>query len=345
MYRPILKGKKAEFESWKNISKPARTVVLPIFEIVAGKGLTPDLQKFRDGLLPSLDSGDTVAVDAIALGDGAIEPQTGLGVYTWLSKELSPAGITLEAVLHLNDSATQIKDAIAAVGNGNIVLRVGGTEGDPHPLSSDMTLSKWCKQANLISANVHLLVDFASIYGLSQSGMQSMAEAYLAWASSNGPWAATTLAAGAFPAQISNLPKSTPNLIPRSDAALWNSVRSTSVVPNLLFGDYGTRHPELMDGQVWNGPLPNLRYAVDAHWVVWREAKDQQQPHSTFYEVCRNIVSHPQFCGSQYSWGDGVIEQKSRNTPGPGSGTEWIIYGLNHHIEFVADRLTTRGAA
>lgn len=348
MYQPIYKGKKAEFDSWSHASSARRVQANPLFEIVAAKGISADLEKFRDMLLGSCQQGDVVAVDALALGDDAVEPNSGLGPYSWLARQCAGSGVTIRAVLHLADGSAFVADAISALGPKDIVLRIGGTDGDPQPTSSDTTLTDWCRAARLLPSDVHLLIDLASIYGLDQTVQQALAQAYLIWASTSGPWATVTLASGAFPAQISSLAKSTPNSIPRLDAALWNQARSLSPISDLQFGDYGVRHTELADGG-FGGPLPNIRYATDSEWIVWREAKHPQYPNGSFYKACVGIVGHTAYSGSAFSWADGVIDQKSRANPGPqpgaGTGTDWITYGMNRHLEFVVDRLTTHGAA
>lgn len=348
MYQPILKGKKAEFEAWKNLSPARRRRAVPLFELVADKGTSIDLAKFRDLLLGAVGKDDVVAVDALALGDGATEPNSGLGAYTWLSKECASLDFTLRPVLHVDDSPSVVEDVVRTFGVENITLRVGGTEGDPQPDSSDESLREWCHTGGLETKNVHLLIDFASIYGMDPAAQQGLAYSYLSWAASNGQWASVTLASGAFPQQITGLAKGVPNKVPRGDAALWNLVRPTSPVADLQFGDYGIRHPELADGG-FGGPLPNLRYATATDWIVWREAKHHMYPNGSFYAVCAGVRGLPSYGGAGFSWADGIIDVKSRERPGPlpgaGTGTEWISYGMNRHFEFVTDRLTTLGVA
>lgn len=348
LYQPILKGKKGEFEAWSRVSTSRRTAAIPLFDVVADKGIDEDLQKFVAGLTVALQPSDACAVDTAALGNGAVESVSGLLPYSWLATQLQGSQMGFRPVVHIDDDVTTMADALWAASNMGqpITLRLGGLEADPEPAVGDTSLRDFCTSSSLQTSDVHLLLDFASIFGADLAAHQRLAIAYLNWAAANGSWASVTLASGAFPAQISALPKQTANRIPRLDAMLWNLVNRTSPVPGLRYGDYGVRHPELFEGQVWNGPLPNLRYAADSDWIVWREAKaKQQQPNSSFYDVCASIAALPEYRGSTFSWGDLTVDEKSRRIPGPGGGTEWITCGTNLHMEFVIDRLATLGVA
>lgn len=339
MYYPILKGKAGEFDAWKNVSGRRRAQICPLFEIVPEKDIASDLKKFRDGIVKSSSRGDVVAIDFSELDYSEKVSDSGLSPYVWMASELSKTSIHFYAVVHLDDGLDRVRDAIQAVGSENLLLRVHGVELDPEPLPNDTTLENWCIDHQIRPEDIAIMIDLHSIHGLDPLSVSDLASAALSWVADNGPWDSVILSSSAFPQQISDLKKGMYHFIERSDAALWK--RMKKIMPDLHYSDYGTRHPDLPQGQIWNGPLPNLRYTTAAHWIVWREGKDAQQGFSTFYDVCVNIVAHPEYLGAKYSWGDGLIDNKSRRIPGPGAGQQWISYGLNHHLELVADRLST----
>lgn len=342
MYVPILKGKQGEFDAWGHVGTSRRRQVQPLFEIVSDKGTSQDLSKFRDGLVKVSQSGDHLAIDAGSLSPWADDSGDSPTAYAWLESELAYAEVSFQAVVRLGDSSEQISSLLRDVGPRGIMLRIGGTELDPSPTPSDTSLRDWCAEHDVPPEEVDLLLDLGSIHGLDSLSVSDMADAYLDWAASNGPWASVILSSGAFPQQISNLKKGEYNLVERADAALWRRMRGTRDA-ELRYSDYGMRHPDLIEGQMWNGPLPNLRYTAGSHWIVWREGKDDHQGFSTFYDVCANIMAHAEFLGADFSWGDETIESKASRNPGPGSGQQWITIGLNHHLEFVVDRLSRLG--
>lgn len=350
VYQPILKGKKAEFDAWQKVSASKRNHAVPLFELVVKDGTDADLTSFRNRLLNSTLRGDTVAIDVHSLGGDAVESSSGLRPYSWLARETKSSGVKVRPVIYLDDDVVVARDALTAsqANNELIVLRIGRRNSAPAPGNYDNSLQQYCTSIGVTPAAVHLLIDFRGIYGSDIGSLQRLADSYLAWVSANGVWASVTLASGAFPSQITTLAKSTPNMIPRLDGALWNLTQPTSPVPDLKFGDYGIRHPELPEVG-FGGPLPNLRYATTADWVVWREAKHKKYPNGSFYAACAGIVGLPHYSGAGYSWADGVIAAKAACQPGPapgaGTGAEWITYGMNRHLEFVIDRLTTLHAA
>lgn len=339
MYYPILRGKAGEFEAWKNVGGKHRDKIEPLFELVPENGVSRDLKKFRDALRRSAGPRELYAIDLGALSAGAKEESTGLMPFTWLAAELSSEDIDFHAVIHLDDAQAQLDDAIFAVGSENLLLRIRGDELDPDPEDSDRTLRDWCTDRKINPKDIAIMVDLGSIYGSDISSVNRLADASLRWVSNNGPWNSIILASGAAPEQISDVQKQKYHYIERKDAALWNQMIKT--YPTLDYADYGTRSPEQSDTPGFQGPLPYLRYTTADHWVVWREPKDPQRGHSTFYDVCKNIVAHADFAGANFSWGDNSIA----NPPGPGTATKWISYAQNHHMELVSDRLSTLGVA
>lgn len=347
MYQPILKGKKGELDAWGKVSGARRKNMVPLFEVVAENGPEADLNKFNGYLANAFAPGDVIAIDAVQLGSSSVTDDE-KKAYSWLKDALPSTGLAFRPVVHLEDDEALVRDGLAVALDG-IVLRIGGTDGEPHPEEGDTTLAGWCSLFGIATTTVHLLIDFESIHGAELASQVKMADAYLRWADANGPWASVTLASGAFPSQITSVPKGVPFSIPRNDAQLWNRAKKTSPVPDLHYGDYGIRHPSLPTaGFGGRGPLPNLRYTADKDWVVWREAKLKRYPNSSFFTVCAGIVGHSSFKGAAFSWADNAIDTKSSLQPGPtgaGTGTDWITCGMNHHFELVVDRLTTGGAA
>lgn len=339
MYYPILRGKAGEFEAWKNVDDSRRANIEPLFELVAENGISRDLIKFRDALVRSSRDRELYAIDFGALHPGGKEETSGSLPFTWLASELSATGIEFHAVIHLDDTNEQVADAIFAVGAENLLLRIRGAELDSDPSVSDSTLRDWCVARGIKTQDVAIMIDLGNIYGADNQSVTRLAEASLQWISNNGPWESAILASGASPETISDVPKQKYYYIDRNDAALWNQM--IQIYPELDYADYGTRSPNQSDGPGFQGPLPYLRYATASKWVIWREPKDSQGGHSTFSDVCHNIVAHPDFSGANFSWGDGLMA----NPPGPGTATQWISYAQNHHMELVIDRLTNLGVA
>lgn len=343
MYIPILKGKPAEFLAWENVSAARRSLVNPVFELTVKDKPTSEIEAFRDGVISSFNHGDSIAIDAVGKMPTAWTQFNGLGIYQWLSSQLSPHGIGFTPVLHLSDSPAQIADALAV--SNDLILRVDTIDSNPSPSATDTSLKDWCSTHGILPQNIDVIVDLGGIHGVTIVSLQGVATAHLRWVTANGSWKSVTLASGAFPAKITAVPKRMAYPIPRLDAALFNLVAPTSLIPKLQFGDYGIRDAGVpIKGQP-RGPLPNIRYTAANDWLVWREEKHPKYPNSSIYAAYAGIVASGYFKGASFSWGDDVINSKSTAIPSAGSGagraTEWLAYGLNHHLELVVDRLST----
>jgi hypothetical protein len=194
----------------------------------------------------------------------------------------------------------------------------------------------------LPTSEVHLLVDVFEIKDARDaSRAQAVAQTVVNWAAGAGTWASVTLAAGAFPASVSNLGKGTANYLDRLDASLWASVSAHSPIA-LDYSDYAINNPTLPAGSP-RGPLPSIRYTSDDKWLVWREAK-VLPGYQSFFTVAARVTALPEFSGASYSWGDAELARCATSTGGPGGAVQWRSYGTSHHLQVVVDRLTSSGA-
>lgn len=355
MYQPILKGKKGEIEAWKHVRPVTRAMVVPLFEVVPDNGPAADLEKFVNLVSGSFNPGEICGIDVQMLGGGFADPSTNSGPYAWLERRLSVRGVLVRPVVYLGDSLDFVADAksAAVASRQGIILRISRIDF----LKAESLLNKivedFCKRQDLVVSDVHLLIDMGAVYGDDVITRTDEGRAAVSWADNFGPWSSVTIALGAFPGEISSLPKQCANHIPRICAQIFNSVAHTTSVAELHFGDYGIRHPELAEIDFPRGPLPSLRYTATTSWIVWREPKAgpaplgqlQPKPLSTLYTVAAAIVRMPEFAGGMYSWGDELIEHKSRRISGSGNATDWIMWTTNHHIEYLVDRLSNHGVA
>jgi hypothetical protein len=158
------------------------------------------------------------------------------------------------------------------------------------------------------------------------------------------PWRSVTFAAGAFPADISNLPLDTSTPIPRWDAVLWTKIAGAPIGPTSVnYGDYTISHPSLRP--MARPRVPSLRYTGKRHWHVYRYRPPSSGGWAVFHDLCSAVIESghwpPQ--GSPYSWGDEQIERRAKRLGGPGTPTDWRAFGISHHLAVVADRLWQLG--
>lgn len=343
-YVPILKGKAAEYAACASAAPSAIAASRPLFEVVPSRGPAADLTAFANGL-SGWPRNVVLSVDTGYFDQTAAVGPAGEGPVLTVARDLLARGIKSRPVFRLNDDPFVLAEigAAAALNGNGACLRLGSEEeypdaDDVNPVIKDLLLA-----TNLELAQVHLLIDMWEVStSRDVQAATPIALDCLQWAHSMGTWASVTLAAGAFPAQISSFPKGVATPVHRYDAELYVTVigKTPALVPD--FGDYAINHPRL-PGAPGFAPLPNLKYTNGMDWQVWRE--DRTLPgNQSFFTLCARVVASSHWLGSTYSDGDANIDRCARSQGGAGRALEWLRYGGNHHITHVTDRLANLGA-
>jgi hypothetical protein len=96
--------------------------------------------------------------------------------------------------------------------------------------------------------------------------------------------------------------------------------------------------PEMTTGG--RAPMPNIRYADDDAWWIYRWPKGRSQD-AAMRELCRALVESPHWPadGRKFSWGDQEIALRASGDCGPGNAKQWRAWGTSHHLAHVADQL------
>lgn len=129
----------------------------------------------------------------------------------------------------------------------------GADTADPDGEEADKHLTRLCRQSGTAieqSALDRDLFEVRSPRALSR--VEPLVSKCVAWAR-RYPWESITVASGAMPESIADLPANTATPMPRHDRALWSRLHE----PDLGFGDYGIAHPGMSVGG-WRS-TPNLR--------------------------------------------------------------------------------------
>jgi hypothetical protein len=347
-YVPILKGKPGEFKAWRNAERTVRDNARVLFEVVPSGDPLRDLTLFAQRQTNSFHQGDNVAVDSGALGQDTAVDGTGARPILWLARALQASSVPIKPVIHLDDSDNVLRDVRAAValhGQG-ACLRLGSSEADPDPNAAAASMPNIQHKTGLTLDTLDLVIDLWEVDSARDATRAAqVASAVLTWAgrTSRSPrslWRSVTVAAGAFPVSISNLPTGQATPVHRYDADLYDTVIAAgpAILPD--YGDYGIGHPSMPLGG--RSPLPSLRYTSDRDWQVYRETKTLPG-HDSFFTLCEKVVRsrHWPASGRAYSWGDSEIARCAASIGRGGTATEWRAFGTSHHMAHVIDRLAT----
>ena len=142
--------------------------------------------------------------------------------------------------------------------------------------------------------------------------------------------------ASAFPISISVASNSISDL-PRYDFMLYSAL--SKLLPNIIFGDYGSDDP--FDPQIDSrmNIVPTIRYTSDNCWKIVRGHYDRAMPYdfSQFFNLAKLLMGCDFFSGRRYSWGDNKIYQCANGECANGNLETWVRVAINHHITFVVN--------
>lgn len=342
-YVPILKGKCGEFDALGNLTEPTRAGVYPLVEVLpspAEQDIGADIEKavaalrtlwFQEPLMLDVSSFDL---------DEAYEGQTILGYAMGVAEGyLHPV-----AVVRLGDSEAVHADAGRAGANGiGSAVRLVSEDLDVEPEDLNEELARVLAAMELDPDEIDLIVDVGAISGeFAITGGARLITGVLRDLAHFPDYRSVTLAAGAFPADLSNVAAWTLGEHPRDDAALYNWVRNRPLSRTVDFGDYAIAHPLLAAGVPF-APPPQLRYTVSDRWLTLKGKRNDPRGNDQFFDVCATIASHPAFVGAELGEADRRIAEGRGGGHGPGNATTWRTIGTQHHVDLVVSRLTNLG--
>jgi hypothetical protein len=163
-------------------------------------------------------------------------------------------------------------------------------------------------------------------------------------------WRRVILAAASFPMDLSEVNAATTATIPRREWQLWRTLRRRPAgLPRqgVIYSDYAIAHPlpREIDPRIMVMSA-SIRYTTDDDWLVVKGRNVRQYGFEQYFDLCRDLVGLPEYCGPTFSWGDNYIAGCAAHNVGPGNATTWRKVGTNHHITVVVRAIANlRGAA
>ena len=338
LYVPILKAKQGERGALQTFDTSLLVKGLrPLFEI------HPPSQK-RKKPLAAKDHVKEVAeelskcwaidfpfyVDTIWLdrGDGSLLPP----FIEFMNEILGSEPQTAIPVFHLNASTTpchDVKNLLARHGGHGFAIRA-----TPKDVIDHEKMASFARRLNIPIGQIDLIVDFES----NPMNIAQTLQATFAIAA----WRTVVCSSGSAPGSISGFEVDKWHKVSRED---WKSFKAGLTAPDLprkpVYSDYACRAPG--EPQDWGSSVANLRYCLDDCWLVRRGALvEKGESHDDMLKICKSLIRNKQFCGKTFSPGDFEINVRG-TTPDarPGGATQWIEWGVNHHLTYVMRQILT----
>jgi hypothetical protein len=198
--------------------------------------------------------------------------------------------------------------------------------------------------------DVDIIIDLRSVYEVDPGLVARASAVYFDIVNGISDWRSVILAASSLPSDLSHLnPSTLLHYLPRKEWAAWVSLMGK--VKNdkpVVYGDYAIGNPDMavLDPAQVNISA-SIRYTIDDHCLIFR-GKGVKTPGSggnkQYSAHCKRLIRMKEYCGRNFSAGDGYIFECAKERVGYGNAEKWIRVGTNHHMEFIVDRLANLGA-
>jgi hypothetical protein len=374
-YIPILKWKRAEQSALQALSDKGKNSITPIIELVMPtvqpvrkidkirsikktqeEIFTETVNKFQEKRVKEIPGEilqywgtKPVFIDFTLLYNGV---QLKIDSLNKIFSAGAYKNLKLIPVLNLNDDST-IKEAIVSNSkkyNQGVCLRVSLSNlSDTNILNN--TIEFFLKKFNLSRQDIDLLIDIKEIK--ENGGL------YLRFINASqkiehlSEWRNFIFASGAFPENLSECKLDEPTFLPRFDWQNWAyQIREKKLRRNPYFSDYTIRNPIFHEALQYYRSTPSIKYTLKNDWLILKG----QLHHSEHYLVNAKLLVEDMtdsFSGEGYSWGDKKIAEKARyyhqyvreknktlaEGKGTGGSTDWISWGINHHLILVLDQI------
>ncbi|KAF0217048.1 MAG: hypothetical protein FD178_803 [Ignavibacteria bacterium] len=365
-YIPILKWKRAEQNSLKNLTDLQKNEITPLVELVMPKvNIYKDKGKkipktqneifnemisdFRDVRIPQITEEinkswgqKSLLIDFSLLYTVQLKVESILRIFE--SSKL--IGLDLIPVVNLNDDE-EIIQTICSIftKQGASCLRLV-----PSDLNSIEKLNErienFLKLHSLSESKIDLLIDIKEINELDGNYKRLINDSQNIMNLSE--WRNFIFASGAFPEELSKYNIDESNHVPRYDWLNWlKIVSSGNLKRNPIFSDYTIRNPIYKESFQFHIPTTSIKYTFNESWLIMKGKKQRFE----LYLANANLLSTDAgiFYGEEFSYGDKYIAEKGRHylnyiknpkIKGTGSTETWLMAGINHHMACTIDQIS-----
>jgi hypothetical protein len=334
-YRPILRARRGELTALHHLDPATAHRVVPILELSGPSGgETPEhlVQLVRE-LRPA------TGVLSVDFGNLPDPEDTLRSPPLDLAEALDSGGVAMIPVVRAYDSDRRLAEhgLAARIHRRGAALRL-----QPHVDAMNPTAAT-AVAGRVLRGTGHGPEAFDLVIDLAETACRSHADRFedevrriVRWARTM-PWRSVTVAAGAMPPNLDDLPTDEPVPVGRLDARLWARIAQ----PEVGYADYGVTSPVRRLG-INHRQLPTLRYTAEQDWWIYRWARRGGRSDDRCYDLCRTLVSSSQWpaAGARYSWGDAEIARRARAAHGGGTASTWIAWSTSHHIAQVLETVS-----
>lgn len=349
MYSPILRNRQSELLAIKHLSKSIRRHMMPLLDLAAptknsdaATGVTY-VERNIARTEKYVTNFSAVFVDSSEL-ESAFRLRHGLHPMRALASAITRAGCRPIPVTGLYRDAAHNAETLAianAHAERNLCIRLDATDVS----TATLTLKRIRDLLSSLSFQpelTYLLLDMQCLFGQEQDAVSKhvlrlfkLLEAHT--------WAGIIVGGYGIPDQISTaVAAKEQGYLRRIEQDVFRDAAAYEMTTPRWFADYTILPPSVveLDWRLIRKVMsPKALYTLEDLWFVVRGGAFSSHPdeYAQYFSIADEIVALDEYCGSDYSYGDTYISERSNRKGKPGSPGSWITACVNHHITFTAN--------
>lgn len=323
-YYPILKSKDGEVKALSTLTASDKLQVEPVIEVL------PDNMKAVLSNLPPIWSfeGNSVLVDASYY----FLSNSNIDVFIDFLEKLLSANVNVVPVVEFESPDDYINEIASFIQHykTKVCIRVQKQFLKPNIINS--LLPDLLNTLNTSPDNTYLLLDLHYINKSTYSNSAAQLSLTLQSLPNTYDWHRVIIAAGSFPADLSDFAPDTVSPIERYEWTIWQSLKSLPFVNSLFYGDYGIKNP-IHNDQGFQG-TSSVKYTTEESFVIYRGIKpgNHRLGNGQYHEKCKQLIIDSHYDGNIFSWADGEMYDCAHRTSKPGNAGTWVKIGHSRHI-------------
>lgn len=338
LYVPFLKGKQGEIGALRDLGPDARRMVTPAIQVFPNRDDARLAREMRQ--LARAWAGESPVLLDTAWLDPGVTSRHPLLVASTAARA---AGLDLVPVVRPGSDAAYRSAARQLVARHRQGAALRLPPANWLPANVRPVLDELLQDVDLGPSDADLLLDAGAIAaGAALDLYRSLLDQIMPGLPYLSEWRRVAILSGAFPADLSSVPRGQLERIPRSDWRLWSAFRNFA--RPISFGDHAVAHPDTVEELRRPAAIPRyaqLRYSADADFVVCRAGDLNRLGDGEMYSLCRRLVRAPEWQGRDFSAGDAWIDDRAQGFGNAGNYSTWRRVGTVHHITKVTTQLAS----
>lgn len=354
VYVPILKGKEGEYGALRELAPEAKSRLTPVIEIPdipwdfeddqPAKTIGEHLRNVARKLEAAWGDERPFFIDLLWIPDDA-RMADGQHPLAYVFDAVRGKGLQAIPVTGLRrDAGYQAAvRAAARADHRGVCLRLEADDFEDLDTLA-LELDQMLGNLGVEAGSCDVIIDLNEMPPSTTAAMALTARTFVNALPRVQEWRTLTIAGSSFPVNLADVDAASETTIRRVEWQVWRSLlaRRDRLARLPLFGDYAIAHPELaeVDPRLVRMSA-NLRYTTETDWLVLKGRNVRRYGYGQFNDLCRRLVTRPDYSGRRFSWGDSYISDCARGVDGPGSATTWRKAGTSHHLTLVVSQLST----